>query len=340
MSRKPWFRKGRGYFVTLASGKQVKLSHHREEAYRKWHEIESSDVHVTDPLVFAICEAFLRSSSISNQGSTTDWYGRYLAAFGKAHEGRRAGEMRRHHLTSWVDANFTKHSSRIAAIRAVKRAFRWACEEEIISRNPFARVPTPAGRRREVLISQENHARMMREVVNWSNRRPFGLVLIAARLSGCRPDELRVVSSEHYNERIPAWLFSRHKSRRQTQKIRTVQLHPCLHTLSRILHHHRPKGPWLLNADGKPWTKGAFICRMDRLRVKLGLPVGTVLYSYRHTYITDGIVSGVDAMTMAELAGHASPAMIVKHYGHLDQKRDHLKTAALRAIPLHTSSSS
>lgn len=78
-------------------------------------------------------------------------------------------------------------------------------------------------------------------------------------------------------------------------------------------------------------TVNAITCRVKRLRNSLGLASGTVAYAYRHTYITDAMWQGVDVATVAELTG-TSIEMIQWHYGHLAQRTDHLREAAVKAV--------
>jgi integrase len=70
---------------------------------------------------------------------------------------------------------------------------------------------------------------------------------------------------------------------------------------------------------------------MRRLRAALGLPAGTVAYSFRHTFTTDGLTRGVNTATMAELLGNRDTGMIDRHYGHLDQRAEHLRESLTQA---------
>ena len=58
------------------------------------------------------------------------------------------------------------------------------------------------------------------------------------------------------------------------------------------------------------------------------------LYAIRHSYITDALVRGIDAVTVSVLAGHRDTTMISRHYSHLMERHEHLKGAAKRARPL------
>ena len=55
------------------------------------------------------------------------------------------------------------------------------------------------------------------------------------------------------------------------------------------------------------------------------------LYLFRHAFITESLVNGLDAVTVSILAGHQDTTMISRHYSHLTQKHDHMRKAANQA---------
>jgi integrase len=57
------------------------------------------------------------------------------------------------------------------------------------------------------------------------------------------------------------------------------------------------------------------------------------LYNFRHSFITESLVNGLDAVTVSVLAGHRDTTMISRHYGHVAQKQEHMRAAANRARP-------
>jgi integrase len=74
--------------------------------------------------------------------------------------------------------------------------------------------------------------------------------------------------------------------------------------------------PLLTQQSGQPWNKDAWK-KVFRAAVKSAeLPDDVVMYSLRHTAISEMIASGMDSFVVARLAG-TSTAMIDKHYGHL-----------------------
>jgi integrase len=55
------------------------------------------------------------------------------------------------------------------------------------------------------------------------------------------------------------------------------------------------------------------------------------LYAFRHSFVTEALVQGLDAVTVSILVGHRDTTMISRHYAHLTDRHDHLREAAKRA---------
>lgn len=55
------------------------------------------------------------------------------------------------------------------------------------------------------------------------------------------------------------------------------------------------------------------------------------LYAFRHSFVTEALVQGLDAVTVSVLVGHRDTTMISRHYAHLTDRHDHLREAATRA---------
>ena len=87
-------------------------------------------------------------------------------------------------------------------------------------------------------------------------------------------------------------------------------------------------GPLFRNTNRLPWTPDATNCRFQTLKNKLGVKFS--LYSLRHTWMNRLLVGGVDAFTVAILAGHSDPSMLAKHYQHLSQNPEFLLKQARR----------
>ncbi len=91
-----------------------------------------------------------------------------------------------------------------------------------------------------------------------------------------------------------------------------------------------PAAPLLTDAFGNRWGKDGWKKRFKEAARAAGLPGDVVLYTLRHTAISEMIAGGMDSFVVARLAG-TSTTMIDKHYGHLrhDRTRSRLDQVAL-----------
>jgi integrase len=330
MMKRPWYWKARKGWYVSRGGSQVRLGETEDEALRAWGEILIADsVGTPTAIVAGVAELYLQHAKRNVEPSTYDGYARYLADFCGAHGNDQVRNLKPFHLTAWLD----KHkgwgdASRRLAISAVKRCFAWAVVEGLVSANPFASVKRPAIKRRETLVSDDQHAAMMQRC-----ERHFRPLLIMLKQTGMRPGSVCNLTAESVSADGAAVVLHDHKTRKKTGKPQVVYLSPCAATLVRIAMARAREGKSLFtNRFDKPWTGNAIRCRMRRLRENLGLPAGTVAYSYRHAWATRAIANGVDIATAAELLGHTDTKMISQVYGHLAAMQEHLKEAARKAV--------
>jgi integrase len=334
--RKPYFRESDGWWVSRFHGEYVKLARGREnepEARKRFHELMAleavnTSLESSDATSAALCEAFLAWSSRENSPATYEFYRPFLQTFVDLHGAVRVRDLKPYHVTRWFEAQpGWNQSTRRCALTALKRALNWAVEEGYLSDNPLRKVKKPQVLRRERVVTAGEHE----AITDTVRDEAFRTFLRAMRGTGCRPGEVAAVTAQQFDPEAGTWTFSRHKTVKKTRKPRVVYLTPELVELCRQLATRHAEGPLFRNARGKPWTRNAVRCRFRRLRTKLKLGPGVVAYSYRHTFATEGLGAGVPIATMAELLGHVDTTMVSEHYGHLDQKTDHLREAARRA---------
>jgi len=72
----------------------------------------------------------------------------------------------------------------------------------------------------------------------------------------------------------------------------------------------------MTTAYGQRWNKDSWKKAFKDAVDVAKLPDGVVMYSLRHTAISEMILAGMDSFVVAKLAG-TSVAMIEKNYGHL-----------------------
>jgi len=152
---------------------------------------------------------------------------------------------------------------------------------------------------------------------------PFKDLLNFCWETGCRPQEAFRLEARHVEgERC---VFPEKESKGKKKK-RVIWLTPAAAKIVKRLVKSFPTGRLFRNEDGNPWHRNNVACRFARLKPKLGRKYS--LYHLRHSYCQRALKNGVDPITLAELMGHSSAAMIMKTYHHLGQDKGHMAAAA------------
>lgn len=153
--------------------------------------------------------------------------------------------------------------------------------------------------------------------------KPFVLIMF---YTGLRNGDIRLLRWEHIN-------FSRfgstiHKTISKTQhKDSSAKTFPIPKELELVLKEWNKQtgepttGYLFINPQtGKTFDKQLMRRPWKRIKELAGLPEELDLYSLRHNFISWLVMTGVDLLTVAKLAGHKDVKMIIEHYGHLQPK--------------------
>ena len=145
-------------------------------------------------------------------------------------------------------------------------------------------------------------------------------------LTGCRPGDPAIALRKHYDAKTGSVTF------KTKGRVRTIPLSPQAKLLfDRLAKGKLPNAHLFMQEDGSAWTSRAWYDRVRAAVAKAKLPSETIMYSLRHSWITDAIVGGMDLLTVAKLSG-TSLAMIEKHYGHLVQGAAREKLASMEFV--------
>ena len=133
----------------------------------------------------------------------------------------------------------------------------------------------------------------------------------AAALTGARPGELVKALRGHFDARTGCVRFSGKTGSR------TVPLSPAaIDLFKRLAQGKLPAAHLLTRDDGKPWAHSDWDALVRDAAKKAKLPKGVVLYTLRHSWITEALLAGMATLDVARLTG-TSLVMIEQHYGHL-----------------------
>lgn len=336
--RKPFYRVARKcWYVKDAQGNFIRLDPDEEKAFTIWNRMrERANFRNADCSLESAFEAFLADLEPKISKERHDAYVYFLSQFA-IHFGpsRYARDVTASDVLRWVRMHRTIRGKQSKwsvarqrdAGQAVKRALGWSIRRGYLPWSDVLELEFETPQPRDTLISYEQHAKLVAGCKDLKRSRPFGLLLIALRLSGARPSQVRSLTASNCIN--GNWVFRRHKTQGKTGKPLVVRCGPCLQTLTRILVHARPSGPLFLSGTGRPWTKNGIVLRFYRLREAVKLEHVTA-YSYRHSYATDALEAGISINTVAALLGHTNPSMVAQVYGHLEKRTDHLDEAVSR----------
>lgn len=340
--QKPFFWKARKCWYVKVDRQNVRLDPDETKAFKLWNKmLELADYQSPDASIEAICEAFL--AEIEPSTPSKERFDKIVLLCKQfcIHVGpsTRARSINAFHVLAWMKApkqiGKNKRPWSIARQRdggqIIKRVFRWAINKGLFPSSDVLNLRLEQPDPRDALISYETHKRLIEETRKLKQSRPFGLVLIALWNSGARPIQIRNVTAWNVSPEGD-WIFTKHKSKRKTNKNLIVRPSPCLATLTKILIAKRPAGNLFLTSQGKPWTKDGIARRLTRMKESLGIDEPFTAYSYRHTYTTDALLAGVDLIQVAALLGHSNPAMVAKVYGHVGKHGQPLRAAAANSV--------
>ncbi len=182
----------------------------------------------------------------------------------------------------------------------------------------------PAREAREQVVTPAEYAEAIAAVLDPN----FRDLIAMAWETGARVQELRVIEARHLDAANNRLVLSPSEAKGKLRH-RAIYLTPlALEIVLRASQAH-PAGPILLNSKGRPWTKDAINCAFGRLAKLIGRKHH--LGAFRKGFATQALKAGLDTVTVGHLLGHASGAMVSRHYGHVQLDPVHMADAARRA---------
>jgi len=341
---KPFFRKGRGYFVQIGR-QQVKLADgpecpaNQSVAWDKYHQLMTArgngSARAEGPpesaglTVAELFDKYLGWCKQHREPTTYLWYQKHIQAFvnfAPAVARMAVAELRPFHVVEWADSHGEKWSNahRRGAMIAIQRPFNWAEQLGYIQASPIKRIAKPTAQRRETYVTPAEWEKIKSCCQEGD---PFLDVLEFSWESGCRPQEAKRVEARHVDLEAHRVVFPPAEAKGK-KRWRIIRMTPrAEEIIKRCLERH-PEGVLFRNKRGRPWTAYALGGRFGRLKKHLG--VRYACYDLRHGFCQDMLESGNDPLTVAELMGHADGSMVARIYSHMNQADNHLVKALQR----------
>lgn len=274
---------------------------------------------VRSEFVIAIFEQFLEWTQIHQAKKTYEWHRDNLQVLSEAlPRNLKVADLKPYHVTRVMDAQTGwANNTKNGFARSAQRAMKWAEKQGIIDRTPIPHVEKPAREAREDVITPEE----FEVLLSWFPDQDFRDVLITAWETGCRPPELMKVEARHVDLANNRWVFPVKQSKGKKQP-RIVYLSDRAAEITRRLVVQHPTGKLFRNSDGEPWKKNAINCRFHRKHKRFGKKY--CLYTFRHSFATRMLLSGVDAIIVSMWLGHRDVSTLAKTYQHLQHRPEFL----------------
>lgn len=273
----PFWREFTRCWYVQVGKKQIRLSPDQDEAYRLYHELMGRGAE-GDPsppavsparsaLVVEVLDGFLDWCERNKARRTYEFYRENLRRFAtRIPRELTVPELKPFHVTGALAdfpdwGNNTKHDF----IGAVKRALNWAVDEELIERNPLARMKKPAREAREMAVSPEEYARVIEAV----EEPRFRDLIELAWETGGRVQELRQLEARFVDLATGRIVLPPSKAKGKKHH-RVIYLTDRSREIISRLVRESPTGALLRNSEGNAWTKDAINCAFCRLQLALG----------------------------------------------------------------------
>lgn len=327
---KPFFRKQTRSYYCQIDGKQIGLGPDKRAADAKCQRL-LDDRAALKAAVTTLRELFARYLEWCQEhrsGSTYYSAQFYLRSFAKTLPAKmRVEEVRPKHVMDWVNGVDTwNSSSKHDAVTIVQRSFSWAVGEHLLEHHPLQRIEgKPSRQRRETYYSPQTWEQVIAAVQDQT----FLDLVVFLYETGCRPLEARSLEARHVDIANRLVVFPTEESKGKHSQ-RMIVLNDVATEILERLCVENPRGAAFRNERGNAWTRDAIGNRFMRLRLKTGID-DLCAYGIRHTYATNGLMNGVDSVTLATLMGHKDPTMIARTYQHLAKNLGFLRDAAERA---------
>ena len=310
------------------------------KATRRWAESIDAGVSHKGMTVAQACEHYVTDLGMrKGTGSKKDAEGRFRRlVYGKKIGGIDLSALKTSHIKSWLAAQIESDEedaededdlrrakdSANRNLASLKAALNLALNDRLVATDAGWKTVSKfgdVGRRRERFLPAEQRAKLLKACPEDLSHLVSAMLLTAAR-----PGELASAAVQHFN-----W-----EQGTLALEGKTGYRIVTLSSSAMTFFAERARGkignaPLLANAYGQRWNKDLWKKPFKAAVKAAQLPPDVVMYSLRHTAISEMIAGGMDSFVVARLAG-TSTEMIDKHYGHLRHDRTRAKLDAVALL--------
>jgi integrase len=329
----PFWRSERQCWFVQLDKKQHRLSPDETEAWRLYHELlakppeERQPVRPSELQTVEILDLFLDWCQKNRAEATYNWHKHFCQKLTAAlPSALPLADLKPYHLTRVMDSHAEwSNNTKRDFVTAIQRALNWSVDEGLIERSPIARMKKPAGEAREDTVTAAEFKKVMAAVTQATLR---DLIELAWEC-GARVQELRKIEARFVDAASSRIVFPP-KEAKGKKHYRVIYLgSERAREIVTRLSERNPRGPILLNSEGRPWSKDAINCAFCRIEKKIGKKLH--LGAMRKGFTTEALKAGLDTLTVAHLLGHRDGTMISRVYGKVQQDPVHMLDASRRA---------
>jgi integrase len=270
------------------------------------------------------CESYVAAIKAEGRKSTaTDAEGRFTRLVYADSIGKLAlDKLKTTHISKWMNAQIDQDDdadeedirrSKDTANRnlaTLKAALNQALHNRLVSTDAGWKTvrafPKVGARRKDAFLSLEQRKSLLDAC-----EEDLKLLVKGLLLTGARPGELATLNACDFDKRLGS-LTLRGKTGERTVAISTA----ASAFFTEVSQDKIGQAPMFTTSYGQRWNKDSWKKVFKTAVEKAGLSDGVVMYSLRHTAISEMILAGMDSFIVSKLAG-TSVAMIESNYGHL-----------------------
>ena len=323
MARKarPWFRTGRGWCVVVR-GRIVPLGvadpADESGAWAAWDRLRKGlPGAAADPTATVAQQVprFLSAAATRVKTRTVRNYAHYLSRFLAAFGREPVGGLDPAGIERWAADQPWSPTNRANYLWTVQAFLRWCGAPVNLAK------PPKASRAADSVIPRDVYAACLRETSG-----DFHQLVRFLWATGCRPSEAAALTAGHVRWDAGVAVLEQHKTSHRTNKARVIYLAGESLDVAQQQRAKYPAGLLFRTHRGTGFSPQAYTMRFQRLSGKVGHKVTG--YMFRHSFCSRALGAGESDAVVAMLMGHASTAMVWKHYAHANALGRELKAAA------------
>jgi integrase/recombinase XerD len=213
--------------------------------------------------------------------------------------------------------NHLKLSSISKKLSVLKSFFGWLASEEIIQRDPTAKLKPPKQEKRLPKALTIEELEMLREACKTTRQRAFIEVLYA---TGCRLSEVHALNRSDVNyQSLSCRVIGKGNKEREVYFSFKAMYH-----LRKYLMSRTDNEPALFITERKPYrrlSKRGIQREIAKIAVNAGLEKKVSPHTLRHTFATLTLNNGAELAAVQALLGHEDPATTQIYAQLSDEKK-------------------